>query len=72
MSENALDSKGELGRYSSRQNQKLTHQCEWASGMLHHCIWLWNIEFKLSDALTLNEPIEIILHETTQNENKTA
>ena len=35
MSENALDSKGELGRYSTRPNQKLTRQCEWASGILH-------------------------------------
>ena len=35
MSENALDRKGELGKYSSRPNQKLTHQCERASGILH-------------------------------------
>ena len=28
MSENALDRKGELGRYSTRPNQKLTPQCE--------------------------------------------
>ena len=32
MSENALNRKGELGRYSSRPNQKLTRQCKRASG----------------------------------------
>ena len=37
MSENALDRKGELGRYSTRRNQKLTRQCEQASGILHPC-----------------------------------
>ena len=35
MSENALDRKGELGRYSIRPNQKLTCQCERQSGILH-------------------------------------
>ena len=28
MPDNALDRKGELGRYSTRPNQKLTRQCE--------------------------------------------
>ena len=37
MSENALNLKGELGRYSTGPNQKLTHQCERASGILHPC-----------------------------------
>ena len=37
MSENALDRKGELGRYSTSPNQKLTRQCEQASGILHPC-----------------------------------
>ena len=34
---NALNRRGELGRYSTRLNQKLTHQCEQASGILHPC-----------------------------------
>ena len=33
MSEMALDPKGKLGRYSTRQNQKLARQCEQASGI---------------------------------------
>ena len=35
---NALGDKGELGRYSARRNQKLTRQCEQASGILHPCV----------------------------------
>ena len=38
MSENSLDRKGELGRYFTRPNQKLTPQCEPAGGILHPCM----------------------------------
>ena len=37
MSENALDCKGELGRYSTRPNQKWTREWERASGISHPC-----------------------------------
>ena len=44
MSENALDRKGELGRYSTRPNQKLTRHCERASGILHP--WVGQLIFQ--------------------------
>ena len=47
MSENALYRKGELGRYSTRSNQKLTRQCEQASGNLHPCKKTISNKFKL-------------------------
>ena len=51
MSENALDCKGELGRYSTGLYQKSTGQCEWASEILHPCFQ--NIGGPVSNMKTL-------------------